>query len=151
MKPPPPPRAGDIVIQELPHRQIAPAPALIVRQTPAKPASPPPIVIREAPPPPPIPAPGRIVHVPGKVIPPPARKVVVERLPPIPPKPQQIFIERWLPYGPQVQNVRYQPAPPPCIIPDPKNVVIHWEAPDVEVHREHKNLGIINADPNGRV
>jgi hypothetical protein len=147
LKPPPPPKAGDIVIQELPHKQVAPAPALVVRQAPPKPCTPPPVILREAPPPPPIPIPGKLVNVPGKVVPPPARKVVVERLPPIPAKPQQIFIERWLPYGQQTQRVVYQPAKPPCVIPDPKNVVIQWESPEVDIRKEFRNLGIINADP----
>jgi hypothetical protein len=138
LKPPPPPPAGEIVIKHLQDRQVAPAPALVVRQAPQKPATPPPIVLREAPPAPPAPLPGRYVSVPGKIIPPPARKVVVERLPPIPPKPQQIFIERWLPYGQQTQKVVYQPAKPACIIPDPRNVVIQWESPDVEIRKEFR-------------
>jgi hypothetical protein len=147
LKPPPPPPAGEIVIKHLHDRQVAPAPALVLRQAPEKPVTPPPIVLREAPPAPPAPLPGRYVAVPGKIIPPPARKVVVERLPAIPPKPQQIFIERWLPYGQQTQKVVYQPARPPCLVPDPKNVVIQWESPDVEIRKEFKNLGIIHADP----
>ena len=88
-----------------------------------------------------------MVNVPGKIHPPPARKVVVERLPPIPAKPQQVFIERWLPYGQQTQKVVYQPAKPACIIPDPKNVVIQWESPDVEIRKECRNHGIVSADP----
>jgi len=147
LKPPPPPRAGDIIIKQLRDKQVAPAPALVVRQAPEKPATPPPIVLREAPPPPPTPLPGKYVNVPGKIIPPPARKVIVERLPPIPSKPQQIFIERWLPYGQQTQRVVYQPAKPACIIPDPKNIVIQWESPDVEIRKEFKNLGVIHANP----
>jgi hypothetical protein len=138
LKPPPPPRAGDIVIRQLQDRQIAPAPALVVRQAPEKPSTPPPIVLREAPPLPPTPLPGRHVSVPGRIIPPPARKVVVERLPPIPQKPQQFFIERWLPYGQQTQRVVYQPARPPCLVPDPKNVVIQWESPEVEIRKEFR-------------
>lgn len=73
--------------------------------------------------------------------------MIVERLPPTPAKPQQIFIERWLPYGQQSQRVVFQPARPPCVIPDPKNVVIQWESPDVEIRREFKNLGVQQADP----
>jgi hypothetical protein len=73
--------------------------------------------------------------------------VVVERLPPVPAKPQQVFIERWLPYGQQTQRVIFQGARPSCVIPDPKNVVIQWEAPDVEIRREVKNLGVHLADP----
>jgi len=147
LKPPPPPRAGDIVINQLPHKQVAPAPALIVRQAPPKPVTPPPVVIREAPPQPPCPIPGRSVTIPGRTVPPPARKVVVERLPPIPPKPQQVFIERWLPFPQQTQRVVYKAAEAICSIPDPKNVVIQWESPEVELRKEFKNLGVINADP----
>lgn len=147
LKPPAPPKGGDIIVKQLPSKQIAPAPPLIVRQPGPKAPTPPPLVLREAPPPPPTPLPGKLLTVPGKVIPPPARKVVVEKLPPIPAKPQQVFIERWLPYGQQTQKVIYQPAKPACVIPDPKNVVIQWESPDVEVRKEVKNLGVYKADP----
>lgn len=147
LKPPPPPRGGDIVIRQLPTRQHAPAPPLIVRQPGPQAPTPPPLVIREAPPQPPQPLPGKQITIPGKVIPPPARKVIVERLPPTPAKPQQVFIERWLPYGQQSQRVVFQPARASCVIPDPKNVVIQWESPDVEIRREFKNLGIQQADP----
>lgn len=147
LKPPPPPRAGDIVIKELPAKQVAPAPPLIVRQPGPKAPTPPPVCIREAPPQPPQPLPGKTITVPGKTIPPPARKVIVERLPPVPPKPQQIFVERWLPYGEQRQRVVFEAAKAICHVPDPKNVVIQWDAPDVEVRREVKNLGVQQADP----
>lgn len=46
LKPPPPPKCGDIVVCELPSKQIAPAPALVVRQAPPKPSTPPPLIIR---------------------------------------------------------------------------------------------------------
>lgn len=46
LQPPPPPKCGDILVQELPSKQIAPAPALVVRQAPPKPATPPPLIIR---------------------------------------------------------------------------------------------------------
>lgn len=46
LKPPPPPKAGDILVCELPSKQVAPAPALVVRQAPPKPATPPPLVLR---------------------------------------------------------------------------------------------------------
>jgi len=151
LKPPEPPKSGDIVIRECPHRQIAPAPPLIVRQAPPRPITPPPVCIRECPPCPPAPLPGRCINVPGKVLPPPARKVIIERLPACPPKPQQIFIERWLPYEQPKQRVIYQPAKPICCIPDPKNVVIQWDAPDVEICRRVKNCGIHPTDPHDYV
>lgn len=46
LKPPPPPRGGDLIIQEMPTKQVAPAPALVVRQSPPKPCTPPPLVLR---------------------------------------------------------------------------------------------------------
>lgn len=46
LKPPAPPKSGDIVIQELPAKQVAPAPALVVRQAPPKSATPPPLILR---------------------------------------------------------------------------------------------------------
>ena len=46
LKPPPPPKAGDVVIRQLPAKQIAPAPALLVRQAPPKPFTPPPLILR---------------------------------------------------------------------------------------------------------
>lgn len=147
LKPPPPPRGGDIIIRQAPSKQVAPAPPLIVRQPGPVAPTPPPLLIREAPPTPPQPLPGKQITIPGKIIPPPARKVIVERLPPTPAKPQQIFIERWLPYGEQRQRVVFQGAQATCVIPDPKNVVIQWESPDVEIRREFKNLGVQQADP----
>lgn len=63
LKPPAPAPAGDIVIQQLPDRQVAPAPPLHVRkQQPSRP-NPAPLVIREAPPPPPPPIPGQYHEV----------------------------------------------------------------------------------------
>jgi len=147
LEPPQPPKHGDLVIKQLPNRQIAPAPPLVVRQAPPKPAAPAPLVLREAPPQPPARVPEQLVLVPGKVIPPPARKVVVERLPPIPPKPQQIFIEKWLPFKQQKRRVVYQKAEPDCLLPNPRNLVIQWEAPEVEISREYRNLGTQLADP----
>ena len=148
LEPPLPPKHGDIVVRQLPNRQIAPAPPLIVRQAPPKPADPAPLILREAPPPLPPRIPETTVLVPGRVLPPPTRKVVVERLPPIPPKPQQIFVEKWLPFKQQKRRVVFHPAEPDCVLPNPRNLVIQWEAPEVEVTREYKNLGSHLADPD---
>lgn len=148
LKPPAPAPAGDIVIQQLPDRQVAPAPPLHVRQQQPSRPNPAPLVVREAPPPPPPQVPGQFHQIPGKVIPPPARKVITEYLPPCPPKPQQVIIERWLPYEAPQQKVVYQPAKPPCLIPDPKNVNIIWSEPDVNVCQVFVNLGVHNTDPN---
>lgn len=147
LKPPAPAPAGDIIIQQLPDRQVAPAPPLHLRhQQPSNP-TPAPLIIREAPPPPPAPIPGQYHQIPGKIIPPPARKVITEYLPPCPAKPQQIIIDRWLPYEAPQQRVIYQPAKPPCLIPDPKNVTIIWSEPDVDITQVFVNLGVHNANP----
>lgn len=148
LEPPQPPKPGDIVVKQLPNRQIAPAPPLIVRQAPPRPPLPPPLVLREAPPQPPARIPEQLLLVPGKVLAPPARKVVVERLPPIPPKPQQIFLEKWLPFKQQKRRVVFQPAEPDCVLPSPRNLVIQWDAPEVEITREYKNLGTHLANPD---
>jgi len=148
LEPPQPPKPGDIVVKHLPNRQIAPAPPLIVRQAPPRPPLPPPLVLREAPPQPPARIPEQLLLVPGKVLAPPARKVVVERLPPIPPKPQQIFLEKWLPFKQPKRRVVYQPAEPDCLLPNPRNMVIQWDAPEVEINREYKNLGSHLANPD---
>lgn len=147
LEPPKAPKPGDIVVKQLPNRQIAPAPPLVVRQAPPRPTTPAPLVLREQPPRAPQPVSEKVVVIPGKVIPPPARKVVVERLPPIPPKPQNIFLEKWLPFKSQKRRVVYQRAEQECVLPNPKNVVIQWETPEVEVQRSFKNLGTQQADP----
>lgn len=148
LEPPQAPKHGDIIIKQLPNRQIAPAPPLIVQQSPPKQPNPPPLVLREVPPPPPSRIPEQLVLVPGKVIAPPARKVVIERLPQIPPKPEQIFIEKWLPFKQQKRRVVYQPAEPECVLPSPRNMIIQWDAPEIEVTREYKNLGTSQAQPD---
>lgn len=147
LKPPAPAPGGDIIIKQLPDKQVAPAPALHVRQPQPSAPTPPPLIIREAPPPPPAPLPGKLHFVPGKVIPPPARKVITEYLPPVPSKPQKVIVDRWLPYEQPIQRVRYEPAKPACIIPDPKNLIIQWDAPDVQITQQFCPLGVHQANP----
>jgi hypothetical protein len=73
--------------------------------------------------------------------------VVFEKLPDQPPKPPNILIEKWLPYKPRSRRVIYERScvPPP---PNPRNLVIEWEQPDVEVEQQCVNLGVVNADPD---
>lgn len=147
LHPPAVEKPGDIIIKQLPDKQLPAAPPLIIRQDQPKPSTPPPIVIREEPPPPPPKIPSKVINLKGKTIPPPARKVVVERLPQIPSKPQEIFIERWLPYKPQKRKIIYKKSDPITIVPDPKNVVVDWEIPDVEICQEIKTVGVFEVDP----
>jgi hypothetical protein len=145
LNPPQPPKPGDLVIVER-QSQIPPAPPVVLRQEACQPKTPPPQVYREAPPRRPPTIPQQVVEVEGTPVPPPARRVVLEKLSSLPPKPQNILIEKWLPYKPQKRRVVYQrscrQAPP-----NPRNLVIEWEAPDVEVEKVCRELGVVNADP----
>ena len=118
-----------------------------MRQLPARPITPEPLVIREAPPQPP-PAIGRkIITISGKRIPPPPRKVVIERFAQLPAKPQAVLIERWLPYAEVKRRVIFQAAPPDPIVVKPRNTIVQWEAPQINVRKEYKYLGTVRANP----
>ncbi|CAF0867990.1 unnamed protein product [Brachionus calyciflorus] len=148
LKPPTPPKPGDIIIRQEETSITPPAPPLIIRQQPLRPSTPDPLVVREAPPEPPKPIPKRIITISGKKLPPPPRKVIIERLAPIPPKPQSVIIERWLPYSAQKRRVVYQKIDEKQgFYMKPKNVIVQWEAPEVTVKKDLKYLGIIRANP----
>ena len=147
LRPPPPQQPGDITIVQESDVQAPAAPALHVTQKPALPLTPAPLVVRERPPRPPAPIAPRHITIPGKVVPPPPRKVIVERLPQIPAKPQDIIIERWLAYQRRTRNVHFQPAPALIPAPAPKNVLIQWDSPDVDVRQQFNFLGVQQADP----
>lgn len=75
--------------------------------------------------------------------------MIVERLAPMPPRPPSIILERWLPYPKMKRRVIYEKAAQrECVLPKPKNVVIEWEQPEVEIEREYKHLGVSEVDPN---
>lgn len=73
--------------------------------------------------------------------------MIVERLPIEPPKPQDIVIERWLAYARRVRNVIFNPAAPIQLAVAEKNLVIEWEAPEVNIEQTFNFLGITEADP----
>ena len=79
-------------------------------------------------------------------MPPPARKVVVEKLADQPAKPQNIVIEKWLPYKARTRRVVFQRScvPPP---PNPRNLIIEWQQPCVQVEQQCVDLGVVDADP----
>jgi hypothetical protein len=105
-------------------------------------------VIREAPPPPPKTIGRKVITIAGQRLPPPPRKVVLERLAPIPAKPQTVYIERWLPYPPQKRRVIYQkPTLPEPLVVKPRNVIVQWETPSVNLRREVRHLGVVKANP----
>ena len=148
LKPPPPGAPGDLVIKQQPDVATTPAPPLVIRKPVDAAKTPEPLIVREAPPCPPPPIPSKTIIVPGKTIPPPPRKVVIEKLPEQPPKPQPIVIERWLPYdGPAKRKVVYEkpcPLRPPS---PPKNLIIEWDKPQVEIEKREENLGVVLTDP----
>ena len=142
LKPPLPAQPGDITITQEPDVQAPPAPPLHITQKPPLPLTPAPIVVRERPPKPPTPIAPRSIVIPGKVIPPPPRKVIVERLPQLPPKPRDIIVERWLGYQRRTRRVNFVPAPALIPHPAPKNVLIQWDSPDVDVRQAFHFLGV---------
>ena len=147
LRPPTPPAPGEIVITQEANVLTPPAPPLVIRQQPARPATPEPLVIREAPPPAPLPVGRKLITISGKRIPPPPRKVVIERFAPLPAKPQSVLIERWLPYAEVKRRVIFQAAPPDPVVVKPRNTIVQWEAPKVHVRKDYKYLGIVKANP----
>ena len=148
LRPPTPPAPGEIVIKQEGNTVTPPAPPLVIRQVPARAATPEPLVIRENPPLAPKPVGRKVITIGGKRLPPPPRKVVIERLAPLPSKPQSVIIERWLPYTQAKRRVIFQKAagPDPVSV-KPRNVLVQWEAPSVVVKKEVKYLGVIRANP----
>ena len=65
----------------------------------------------------------------------------------MPPKPQSFLIERWLPYKEVKRRVIFQAAPPDPVIVKPRNTIVQWEAPTVEIRKDYKYLGIVKANP----
>ena len=149
LKPPQPEQPGDITITQEADIQAPAAPPLVIKQ-PAPPAAlaPAALIVRERPPEMPMPIPPKNIVIPGRVLPPPPRQVITERLAPQPAGPQDIIIERWLGYARRTRNVNFQPAPPAGPAPNvEKNVLIEWEAADVDLRQEFKFLGVQEADP----
>lgn len=148
LEPPPPPTPPPIIIKERQLTPPPPAPPIVVRQIAKPPPTPPPLVIREKPPTPPVIPPPAVIE---KVIPPPSpppRQVIVERIP-APEKPREIIYEKWLPYKPvperkviveRCKTFEKQPAP--------KNLIIEYEKPPVQIDKLVSEEGVIRADPN---
>lgn len=148
LRPPTPPPPGPILIQQEANTQAPPAPPLVIRQQPARPVTPPPLVVREAPPHPPPAVGKRIITIFGKRIPPPPRKVIIERLATLPSKPQSVIIERWLPYRQVKRKVIFAKSnEKEIVMTKPKNVIVQWQAPQVTVQKEFKDLGVVRANP----
>jgi len=148
LRPPTPPAPGEIIITQEPDYKTGPAPPLIIRQAAARADTPEPLVVREAPPQPPMPVGPKRITISGKRLPPPPRKVVIERLAPLPAKPQNVIIERWLPYAESKRRVIFNKAAEvKAEVATPRNVIVQWESPRVNVRKEVKYLGVIRANP----
>ena len=147
LKPPPAPQPGDLLIVQEPDVQIPAAAPLHITEKPNAAPSPAPLVLREKPPASPPIIPAKHVHIPGKVLAPPPRQVIVERLPQMPPKPQDIIVERWLGYQRRTRNVNFRPAAPIVPLSTPKNILIQWESPQVDVRQDFQYVGVRHADP----
>jgi hypothetical protein len=134
-----------LIVKEV-QRQIPAGPPVVLRQEGQRAATPAVLVYRQEPPRAPAQIPEQVVEVEGAPVPPPARRVVVEKFPDQPTKPQNILIEKWLPYPPQRRRVVFQRScvPPP---PNPRNLIIEWQQPCVEVEKKCVDLGVVDADP----
>ena len=88
------------------------------------------------------------ITISGKRLSPPPRKVVIERLAPLPSKPQNVIVERWLPYGEVKRRVIFNKSTAvDAVVANPRNVIVQWEAPEVNIRQEMKYLGVIRANP----
>jgi hypothetical protein len=66
----------------------------------------------------------------------------------MPSKPQSVIIERWLPYRQVKRRVIYVKAnEKESVVCKPKNVIIQWEPPKVQIKKEFKDLGVVRANP----
>jgi len=104
-------------------------------------------------------------------LPVPPRSVIIERLPPAPPKPRQfsflfyyislllnyfllgdIIIERWIPYSAMAKRKTIvQRAEAAKAYPQPRNVIIQYEAPQVRVIRQFQRLGVTPENPQAYI
>lgn len=148
LRPPTPPEPGEVSIIMEPDIISDPAPPVIIRQQQQQARTPDPIIIREAPPQ--IPPPVSPIHItiPGKRLEPPPRKVIIERLP-VNKKPQKVLVDRWLPYKKQKRKVflKRKTASSEMKYALPKNVIVQWEAPQVNITQAVKYLGVVDANP----
>jgi hypothetical protein len=87
----------------------------------------------------------------GNRMPPPPRKVVIEKLPKMPPKPQPIYVERWIPVREQKKRkviFKKSTNDNDQVIENPRNLIIQWEPPQIEIKKKVKYLGVSQVDPN---
>ena len=147
LKPPCPPKTGEIIIKQECDMRLPQAPPLIIRQRPNEPLTPEPLVLREQPFEAPSELDRKVISVPGKVLPPPPRRLIIEKLPMLPNKPRPIVIEKWLPCEPQTRTVKFIQADRTENWRSEKNLVIIWDGLKTKVTKELHNLGTVRACP----
>lgn len=145
---PPQAPAGDIIVQQENDISEPAAPPLIIRQQASQQKTPERLIIREEPPIVTQPIPPVTIVVPGRRVPPPPRKVIIERLPSAPAAPQHVVIERWLTPKEQARRVRFIPGQKLADQQAPRNILIEYEDPQVELRQKFKFLGIQNENPD---
>lgn len=148
LKPPQPPKPGDLIITQQPDYQPPEAPPLIIRQLAPEPVlSNAPVVLRERPPQQPEIIPAQEIIIPGKQLEPPTRRVIVEKLAKQPDEIRGVTVERWLPYEPQQRCVIFNKASQVQPLNVDRNVEFIWEPPCVDKKTKVENLGVEVADP----
>lgn len=146
LKPPSPPRTGEIIIKQECDMRVPKAPPLVIRQRPADPRTPETCVLREQPPQQPFSIEKKVISIAGKLLPPPPRKLVIEKLPQMPARPQAVVIEKWLPFDQQSRNVKFIRAQQTSQWPSEKNLVIEWDSARAVVNKQLHNLGTVQCD-----
>ena len=53
-----------------------------------------------------------------------------------------------MPYAEQKRRVIFQAAPPDPVLVKPRNTIVQWETPHVEITKEFKYLGVVKANPH---
>jgi len=148
LRPPTPPTPGEIIITQEADEPALAAPPIIIRQEAERIPTPEPLIIREMPPLPPKSFETKHIKIPGKKVTPP-RKVIIERIASEPAKPQNVIIERWLPYKQGKRRVVFNKVNDSLNIQGPKNnLLIQWEAPEVQVKKVVKYLGVEKMSPD---
>lgn len=129
------PPVGPPLILRLPAPEVQQKEALVIREVPP---SIPPQINR------------KIVTIKAPRVPPPPRKLVVEKPQPVIEKPQSIIIERWLAPKQQARKVIFDESTRATVnkYGPIKNEIIEYEAPNVIVNKEFKELGVTRMDPN---
>ena len=144
LRPPTPPPVDRVIQQEM-NLFGPPSPPLIIRQQSPRPIRPYPLVIRESPPKPNL---GRkIITVSSKRMPPVPKKVLGQ-LATLPTKSRSVITGKGMPYTRTKPKVVYRDNfLPDLVVAERKNTNIQWDASKVELRKEFKYLGMLNANP----